>query len=277
MLNAATEKRFLCYRLCLMHLPVHMTVPMCLVLESINKVADYCGKDDGFGNCFIHRSLSQLADDTSLAPSTVSRALFALEEAELLFVDRSGQRNPRKGDRTAWMTINYARLREMGLVARPDHETAARAQLKRAMRQTERLDTDAVIADANRTLQIPEVTLAHFIEQYGRTTVREKIVMLAKSIADGKDIRSPAGWLKAALEHHYESARTHHEKARKARKEEAEHRDKLLRERFAREDEERREAYFRTHPPLTDEEAPYRKFVPEEFRYLIRRASVSSI
>lgn len=64
----------------------------------------------------------------------MSRALFALEEVELLFVDRSGQRNPRKGDRTAWMTINYAyaRLHEMGLVTRPDHGTRF-IQLKRTL------------------------------------------------------------------------------------------------------------------------------------------------
>lgn len=268
MLKSKTDKHFLYFRPCLMHLPVaHMTVAMCLVLEDVSKTADYCGTDDGFGNCFIHRSLSQLSDDTALPPSTVSRALFALEEADLLFVDRSGTRNRRKNDRTTWMTVNYARLREMGIEAYPDHEHAVRAQLARVLRQTAAQDVDAVIADASREVHIPEVTIVHFVEKYGREAVREKLDMLRDVIADGQEIRSPAGWLQAALEKNYESKETREEKRRKARKEEGERRAKRLEEQFAREDEARREAYAREHPPLTEEEAPWRKYIPEEFRH----------
>ena len=266
MLTSKTDKRFIYFRSCLMHLPVHMTVQMALLLEDINKTADYCGTDDGFGNCFIHRSLSQLSDDTALPPSTVSRALFALEAEDLLFVDRSGTRNRRKGDRTAWMTINYARLREMGIIARPDHETAARQQLARALRQTAEQDVDAVIADMSRDAHIPEVTVVHFIEKYGREAVRGKLAMLRDAIAAGKAIHTPAGWLQAALEKNYETPKTREEKNRKARKEEGERRAKRLEEQFAREDAERRAKQQKNRKPLTEEEAPFLKFVPEEFR-----------
>lgn len=165
------------------------------------------------------------------------------------------------------MTINYARLREMGLVTYPDHETPARQQLRHALRQTAERDLNTVIADACASLDIPEMTVVHFVEKYGRELVLEKITLLKNAIDGGQKIRSVVGWLQAALAKNYETKESRAEKNRKARKEEGERRAKRLEEQFAREDEARREAYAREHPPLTEEEAPWRKYIPEEFRH----------
>lgn len=265
MIVLTSEKRFLPYPLALANLEVKpkVTPSMVLLVVNVDHLADYRGEDDENGFCYIHRSLSELSRDTGLPETTVSDAMMRLEAADLLRVDRSGVRNRRKNDRTAWLTINYARMRELGIDMRPDHETAARQNFARAMRKANQKNLDSQLADLCAAQHIPEVSAVHFVDQYGKDMVLEKLRLLQDEVRSGHEIHSPAGWLQAALAKNYETTKSREAKHKKARKEEGERRAKQLEERFAREDEEKRAARRKDHQP---EESSFWSHLPPDVR-----------